>query len=177
MGHRMASHATTRSRRLLATVAVLGISGTAAAVYGVQAANAADGPPRPAASATNGGAPKPGDESGAPKPADQHGAPKPAKPGSGPVPAHGDAPRPADLNGGPAPDPGPGVDSAAWSRCMVSHGVADYPRIDAQLTTGGDPQGARAAWITLAKTPAFQQAQTACEKVMPAARWADGSVG
>lgn len=63
---------------------------------------------------------------------------------------------------------GPAAQAFAYSRCMRSHGVADFP--DPKVTTtpgGGSVHIAMMAPSALANSPAFKTAEKACQHLLP----------
>jgi hypothetical protein len=79
--------------------------------------------------------------------------------GCGSSPSH----VPAQTAGGPA------AQAFAYSRCMRSHGVADFP--DPRVTTtpgGGSARIAMMAPSSAVNSPAFKTAEKACQGILPA---------
>lgn len=63
---------------------------------------------------------------------------------------------------------GPAAQAFAYSRCMRSHGVANFP--DPQVTTtpgGGGGRIAMAVPSSLGNSPAFKTAEKACQGMLP----------
>jgi hypothetical protein len=79
--------------------------------------------------------------------------------GCGSSPSH----VPAHTAGGPA------AQAFAYSRCMRSHGVADFPDPRVKTTPGGGSVGiAMMAPRSAVNSPAFKTAQKACHGILPA---------
>jgi hypothetical protein len=63
----------------------------------------------------------------------------------------------------------PGAQAFAYSRCIRSHGVADFP--DPKVTTtpgGGSVRIAMAMPSSIGNSPAFKTAEKACQGILPA---------
>jgi hypothetical protein len=79
--------------------------------------------------------------------------------GCGSSPSH----LPAHTAGGPA------AQAFAYSRCMRSHGVADFPDPKVTTTPGGGSVGiAMMAPSSIGNSPAFKTAEKACQGILPA---------
>jgi hypothetical protein len=79
--------------------------------------------------------------------------------GCGSAPSH----VPAHTAGGPA------AQAFAYSRCMRSHGVADFPDPQVKTTPGGGSVGiAMMAPSSIGNSPAFKTAEKACQGLLPA---------
>jgi hypothetical protein len=64
---------------------------------------------------------------------------------------------------------GPAAQAFAYSRCMRSHGVADFPDPKVQTTPGGGSvRIAMAAPSSIGNSPAFKPAEKACQGILPA---------
>ena len=64
---------------------------------------------------------------------------------------------------------GPAAQAFAYSRCIRSHGVADFPDPKVTTTPGGGSVGiAMVAPASVGNSPAFKTAEKACQGILPA---------